>query len=153
MTETLRLTATLEKRGPAGAFVLTDEQVLALGGGRKAFPVKVVVNGTPLALRLARMGGENLIGLARAARDLAGLDIGAAYPVEIVADDEERLVDVPEDLVVALAAEPTAEAAFNALAPSHRKEFVRWVGEAKRESTRADRIAKTVEMVREGRRR
>ena len=153
MVETLRLAATLEKRGPAGAFVLTDEQVLALGAGRKAFPVRVEVNGTSLELRLARMGGENLIGLARSARERAGVEIGSEYEVEIAADGEERPVEVPEDLVAALAAVPAVEAAFAALAPSHRKEFVRWVGEAKKATTRSDRIAQTVDMVREGRRR
>jgi hypothetical protein len=55
------LTLTLEPRGPAGAFVLSDEQVAAVGGGRRAFPVRVTVNGVTLPLRLARMGAENLI--------------------------------------------------------------------------------------------
>jgi hypothetical protein len=153
MADALQLTAALEKRGPAGAFILTDEQVQLLGGGRKAFGVRVVVNDRSLELRLARMGGENLIGVARAVREQAGLEIGAVYAVEIAADDGPRPVDVPEDLAAALAAEPSVDAAFAALAASHRKEFVRWVGEAKREATRTDRIAKTVEMVREGRHR
>ncbi len=69
------LHATLEPRGPAGAFVLDDEQVAALGGGRKTFPVRVAVNGTALSLRLARMGGENLIGLSKAVRAEAGVEI------------------------------------------------------------------------------
>jgi hypothetical protein len=150
MVEILRLAATLLPRGPAGAFALTDEQVAALGGGRKTFPVRVSVNGTTLALRLARMGGENLIGLARAVRDQAGVDIGSTYDVEIGLDSGERTVEVPDDLAAALATEPAAQAAFTALAYAHRKEFVRWVTEAKREATRANRVAKTVEMVRAG---
>ena len=150
MVEILRLAATLEQRGPAGAFVLTDEQVAALGGGKKTFPVRVAVNGTALALRLARMGGENLVGLARAARDQAGVDIGSSYDVEISLDSGERAVEVPDDLTAALATEPAVQAAFAALAYAHRKEFVRWITEAKREVTRADRVAKTVEMVRAG---
>jgi len=150
MVEILRLAATLEQRGPAGAFVLTDEQVAALGGGKKTFPVRVAVNGTTLALRLARMGGENLVGLARAARDQAGVDIGSSYDVEISLDSGERAVEVPDDLTAALATEPAVQAAFAALAYAHRKEFVRWITEAKREVTRADRVAKTVEMVRAG---
>jgi len=36
------------------------------------------------------------------------------------------------------------------MAYTHRKEYVRWVTEARREQTRLDRIAKTVEMVRAG---
>jgi hypothetical protein len=150
MAEALRLTAILEPRGPAGAFLLTDEQVAALGEGKRAFPVQVEVNGVALALRLARMGGENMIGLARAARERAGLDIGSAYDIVITGDIGVRSVEVPEDLAAALAADPTAHGAFTALAYSHRKEFVRWVTEAKKESTRAGRVAKTVDMVRGG---
>jgi hypothetical protein len=146
-----RLTgATLEPRGPAGAFLLTDEQVAALGEGRKAFPVTVTVNGTTLPLRLARMKGENMIGLAKAARDQAGLTLGDTVDVVIAADTAERSVEVPDDLAAALAAVPAALAAFDKLAYSHRKEYVRWVTEAKKEATRADRIARTVEMVQAG---
>jgi hypothetical protein len=153
MGQTLQLSAILEPRGPAGAFVLTDEQAAALGDGKKAFPVTVTVNGVTLALRLARMGGENMIGLAKAARAQAGVELGATYDVEISADAGERTVEVPADLAAALAADPAAETAFTGLAYSHRKEFVRWVTEAKREATRADRVVKTVEMVRAGRTR
>ncbi len=153
MTEILRLKTTLEPRGPAGAFVLTDEQVAALGGGKKAFPVTVTVNGASLALRLARMGGENMIGLARAVREQAGVSIGSTYDVEIALAEGERTVEVPDDLAAALAADPTAAAAFTGLAYTHRKEFVRWISEAKKQETRADRVAKTVEMVRAGKTR
>jgi Bacteriocin-protection, YdeI or OmpD-Associated/Domain of unknown function (DUF1905) len=150
VAEILTLTLTLEPRGPAGAFVLSDEQASAVGEGRKAFPVRVTVNGVTLPLRLARMGGENLIGLARAARERAGLSIGSAYRVEIAADAGERTVEVPGDLAAALAGDPPARDAFEALAYSHRKEFVRWITEAKREATRAQRVTRTVEMLRSG---
>ena len=69
MAESLRATLPLEVRGPAGAFILTDEQVATLGGGKKTFPVTGTVNRVGLPLRLARMGGENMIGLAKAKRD------------------------------------------------------------------------------------
>jgi hypothetical protein len=153
MSESLTLTLTLQPRGPAGAFLLSDEQVAAVGGGRKAFPVRVSVNGVTLPLRLARMGGENLIGLARAVREQAGVSIGSAYQVDIVADEGAPTVEVPADLAVAFAGDAQARAAFEALASSHRKEFVRWIGEAKRDATRAQRVAKTVEMLRAGQHR
>lgn len=153
MAETLTVSSTLEQRGPGGAFVLSDEQVAAVGDGRKAFPVLVSVNGVTLSLRLARMGGENLIGLARAAREQAGVSIGSQYQVDIVADAGARTVEVPDDLAAALADDPEAKAIFEALAFSHRKEFVRWVAEAKREATRAQRVAKTVEMLHAGQHR
>src|SRR3954469_6377466 len=127
----LRIAAALEPRGPAGAFVLTDEQVATVGGGRKTFPVRVTVNGRALSLRLARMGGENMIGLSKAARAEAGVEIGASYDVEIGLDGGERVVEVPADLSAALAAHPAVQTAFGALSYTHRKEFVRWVEEAK----------------------
>ena len=150
MTEgPLRLKVTLEPRGPAAAIVLTDDQVATLGDGKSTFPVRVEVAGTTVALRLARMGGENLIGFSKAARAEAGVEIGGSYRVVIARDDGERTVDVPDDLASALRS-GRALTQFEALAYSHRKEYVRWVAEAKRPQTRADRIAKTVEMVRAG---
>ena len=153
MAEPLTVTLTLEQRGPAGAFVLTDEQVAVVGEGRRTFPVRVTVNGVTLPLRLARMGGENLIGLSRAARAQAEVSIGSTYEVAVAADAEPRTVEVPEDLAAALAGDAPARTAFEALAPSHRREFVRWVTEAKREATRAQRVTKTIEMLRAGRHR
>jgi hypothetical protein len=151
MADSLKLTSMLHPRGPAGAFVLTDEQVATLGEGRKAFPVRVTVNGVTLPLRLARMGGENMIGLAKAARTQAGVTLGETYEVEIAAEEPSaRTVEVPDDLAAALAGDEEARTRFDALAYSHRKEFVRWITEAKREATRVQRVTKTVEMVRAG---
>jgi Bacteriocin-protection, YdeI or OmpD-Associated/Domain of unknown function (DUF1905) len=145
------LTLTLQPRGPAGAFILSDEQAAALGEGRKAFPVRVTVNGVTLPLRLARMGGENMIGLAKAAREKAGVTLGETYDIEIAAEEAgARTVEVPDDLAAALAGDAEAKTGFDALAYSHRKEFVRWITEAKRAATRADRVAKTLEMLRAG---
>jgi uncharacterized protein YdeI (YjbR/CyaY-like superfamily) len=99
------------------------------------------------------MGGENMIGLARAVREQAGLTIDETYQVDIAADEGPRPVEVPEALAVALAADPAARTAFEGLAASHRKEFVRWIADAKRDATRAERVAKTVEMLRAGQHR
>src|SRR5579862_9149822 len=100
----LRVQATLEPRGPAGAFVLTDEQVASLGEGRKAFPVRLTVNGSAHPLRLARMGGENVIGMSKAARAAAGVEIGSSYAVVVELDGDARTIEVPGDLAKALTA-------------------------------------------------
>jgi hypothetical protein len=153
MAQELLLELTVESRGPGGAFVLSDEQVAGLGAGAKAFPVQVSIGGRTLALRLVRMGGENLIGLSKAARAEAGVEIGDSVQAVISVDGSARSVELPDDLAAALAADPAAAGAFEALAPSHRKEYVRWVTEAKREQTRADRVARTLEQVRAGQHR
>jgi hypothetical protein len=145
----LGINTRLEPRGPAAAIVLSDEQVASLGGGKKTFPVQVTLNGTTVTLRLARMGNENLIGFSKAARTEAGVEIGAVYAVLIELDAGERVVDVPHDLAKALKA-ARVEKRFAALAYTHRKEFVRWITAAKKPETRARRIARAVEMVRDG---
>lgn len=150
MTETLHREAELEPMGPAGAFVLTDAEVAAVGGGAKAFPVRLTVNGGTYAVRLSRMAGKNLIGLRRDLRDKAGLSLGETYPIEVTKDEATREVEVPAELAAALADDPTAAAAYEALAYTHRKEMARWVADAKREATTASRVQKVLELVREG---
>lgn len=51
---------------------------------------------------------------------------------------------IPCELERALAANPVARRAFGSLAPSHRREWWRYIADAKQESTRARRSAKCV---------
>lgn len=149
---TLRLRATLEPRGPAGAIVLTDEQVAGLGGG-KTPPVQVTVNGVTAEARVGRRGGENLLGFSKKLRSELGVEIGQTLDVIIALDAGPRTIEVPAALAEALAGDASAKAAFEALAPSHRKEFARWVGEAKRAQTQQSRVQQTLQMLRQGRTR
>jgi uncharacterized protein YdeI (YjbR/CyaY-like superfamily) len=60
---------------------------------------------------------------------------------------------VPDDLAAALKKNKTAAANFAAFSPSARREYISWIVEAKREETRASRVATTVEWVAEGKQR
>jgi uncharacterized protein YdeI (YjbR/CyaY-like superfamily) len=62
-------------------------------------------------------------------------------------------IAMPDDFAAALAASKPAEAAFERFAPSHRREYLEWVTEAKRPETRAKRIAQAVEWIGEGKKR
>ena len=137
----------LTGRGPAAAILLTDEQVASFGAG-KAFPVAVTIGGRTARLRLARMGGENMIGLSKAARADLGVESDQEVDAVIRLDTAERVVEVPPALAAALDADPAVRAAFDALSPSARKEHARAVAEAKQEATRERRIAKIVESLR-----
>jgi uncharacterized protein YdeI (YjbR/CyaY-like superfamily) len=48
--------------------------------------------------------------------------------------------------------EKEAKTFFDKLSYTHQKEYVRWVEEAKREETRQNRIIKTIEMLKKGKR-
>jgi uncharacterized protein YdeI (YjbR/CyaY-like superfamily) len=149
----LSFNATLQKRGPAAAVVLDEEQVATVGQGAKRFPVKATVAGYTWRGSVARMRGEFLLGLNREVREAAGVEAGDTVAVVLAPDTEERTVDVPEDLAGALAGDAKAKAAFDGLAYTHRKEYARWVGEAKKAETRERRAAQALEMLREGRTR
>lgn len=60
---------------------------------------------------------------------------------------------VPADLKAALAKRPAAATAFEAMSPSHKREYVEWVTGAKGADTRARRVAQTVLWVGEGKNR
>lgn len=142
----LRLHTTLEGRGPAAAIILTDEQVAAFGAG-KTFPVSVTIDGRTARLRLARMGGQNMIGFSKAVRADLGVEIGQEVDAVISVDAAEREVEVPPALTEALSAAGLRDA-FDALSYSARKEHARSVGDAKQDATRDRRIEKIVEALR-----
>lgn len=145
MPEPVRITTILQPRGPAAAVLITDEQLAAIGQGAKTPPVRVTVNdGYTFAGRIGRMGGETLLGFNKANRAAAGVEAGDEITIDVVLDDAPREVVLPDDLQAALTADTAARAAFDALAYSHRKEYARWVGEAKRPETRDKRIADTI---------
>ncbi|WP_123985404.1 YdeI/OmpD-associated family protein [Taibaiella soli] len=58
---------------------------------------------------------------------------------------KEKIVEVPEDLKIAFSKEKKAVAFFDQLTAGYRKEYVEWIASAKQATTRADRIAKTVQ--------
>jgi len=69
-------------------------------------------------------------------------------PVHTRASRQELCV--PGDLRAALKQNQKAHAAFNGFPPSHRKEYIRWITDAKRDDTRARRVATAVQWMAEG---
>ncbi len=62
-------------------------------------------------------------------------------------------IPVPEDFAAALKGSPAAQATLDKLAPSHRREYLEWITDAKQAATRERRIAQAVEWLAEGKRR
>src|SRR5258706_7953111 len=120
------------------------EVIAALGTSKKP-PVVVHVGGYTYRNTVAVMGGHYMISLSKAHREASGLNSGQQVEVILELDEETRTVDVPEDLAEALSAKARAREAFDALAFSKRKEFVRQVVEAKAQETRDRRVAGIVD--------
>lgn len=58
--------------------------------------------------------------------------------------------EIPADLAAALENDTRAAAVFDAFSPSHRREYIEWISEAKRAQTRAKRLAQTLEWLAQG---
>jgi len=60
---------------------------------------------------------------------------------------------VPADLAAALKKNKTAAQTFEHFSPSHRREYIEWITEAKRDETREKRLATTIEWLSDGKAR
>lgn len=149
----IQFRTSLQQRGPAAAVVLDDGQVAEVGEGPKRFPVIATVNGYTWHTSVARMGGEFLVGLNKDVRTGAGVVAGDEVEVILELDTAPREVEVPEALAAALASDKKAKAAFEGMAYTHRKEYARWIADAKREETRERRVQQALEMIRAGKTR
>ena len=58
--------------------------------------------------------------------------------------------EVPADLSDALRGNTAARATFERFPPSHRREYIEWIEDAKRDDTRRKRLAQTIEWLAEG---
>jgi uncharacterized protein YdeI (YjbR/CyaY-like superfamily) len=59
----------------------------------------------------------------------------------------------PSELLQALRKHPAARKTWEGFAPSHRREYIEWLTEAKRDDTRARRLATTLEWLAQGKQR
>ena len=118
--------------------------------GHVRAPVCVTVNGYTFRTTTMRYGGVDFVGFNRVVREQAELEPGDVVTLTIEADREERVVTVPDDLAAALRSAPDASRVFEGLSYTHRKEYVRWIEEAKRDETRRSRVQKTIGMLRAG---
>jgi uncharacterized protein YdeI (YjbR/CyaY-like superfamily) len=64
--------------------------------------------------------------------------------------DIARAAVVPGHFTTAIRKNRKAHAAFEALSPSHRREYVEWVTQAKTDATRSRRLAQAVEWLAQG---
>jgi uncharacterized protein YdeI (YjbR/CyaY-like superfamily) len=114
--------------------------------GQKRVPVKVRINNAEYRTTVMRMGGRYMMAVPKVFRDAAGIKAGEAITVTMEKDTEKRAVEMPPDLAAAFDASGLREV-FSKMSYTHQKEYVNSINDAKREETRARRIEKTIEML------
>jgi hypothetical protein len=140
----MRFATTIELGGKtATGFAVPDDVVEALAAGKRP-PVRVTIGGHTYRSTVAVMGGRYLVPLSAENREAAGVAAGEGVTVDIELDTEERVLEVPDDLARAIAADGTAQAFWDTLSYSRRRRIVLAVDGAKTDETRARRIAKSV---------
>lgn len=135
----------------ATGFEVPDEVVIALGAGKRP-KVQVTIGGYRYRSTVAPMGGKFLLPLSAEHRQAAGVAAGDILEVDLELDEAPREVVVPEDLAAELSTNPAAGQFFDTLAYTHRKEWVRWIEDAKKPETRQARLAKTIAELSTGKR-
>jgi hypothetical protein len=143
-------TTILQAGKTATGIRIPDEIVEALGAGRKP-PIRVTINGYTYRSTVAVMGGDYMVGVNADNRAGAGVAGGDEVDVDIELDKAPREVSVPADLAAALDAVPAARRTFDALSYSNKSWHTLQVEGAKTEETRQRRIARSIEILREGR--
>nr|WP_262901729.1 YdeI/OmpD-associated family protein [Chryseobacterium sp. OSA05B] len=63
---------------------------------------------------------------------------------------EERRVEIADDIASVFNENPDAKSLFDKMSYTHRKEYIRWIEEAKKPETREKRKIKMIEMILEG---
>ena len=147
----LRFTAKIEAR-EAGvvAAIAPPVDVPEFFGTRARVPVRGTINGYPFRSSLSPCGGRHLMPVNKALRAGAGVDAGDMVEVVMERDEEERKVEAPPLLKKALAKSKTAQANWDKLSFTHKKEMALAIVGAKQEETRARRLAKVVEILKTG---
>ena len=144
----MRFESTVELGGKTATGIPIPDEVIEALGSSKRPPVAITVNGHTYRTTAVRMGGRFLVPLSAENREAAGVAAGEDITVDLEADAAPREVTLPDDLAAAM--DDEARAAYDGLSYTHRKEWVRWVEEAKKAETRATRVEKTVAGLREG---
>jgi Bacteriocin-protection, YdeI or OmpD-Associated/Domain of unknown function (DUF1905) len=143
-------TAKIEPGPGGGAFVTFPYDVQKEFGAKGRVPVKASINNIPYAGSLMQCGGPyHMLGILKSIRRELGKQFGDPVNVQIWKDEAVRTVEVPAEFA-ALMKKHAVRDFFDSLSFTNRKEYVRWITEAKKEETRAARLTKSIDMLRKG---
>ncbi len=70
--------------------------------------------------------------------------------VHVILYPDNEPLEVPGEMLLCLQDEPAALKFFNSLSESERKFYIQWIYSAKKEETKVDRLAKTIDRLLQG---
>ncbi|WP_431611448.1 DUF1905 domain-containing protein [Chryseobacterium sp. 'Rf worker isolate 10'] len=100
---------------------------------------------------LAKMKSDcHILGLTQEVRKQLNKTFGDEVSVSLAEDKEERIVEIADDIVFVFNENPQAKDLFDKMSYTHRKEYIRWIEEAKKPETRENRKIKMIQMILDG---
>ena len=132
----MKFTTTIQGSGNKAGIEVPEDIVNALGAGKRP-PVIVTIHGQSYRSSIAVMGGQYMVGVSAANRELTGVSAGDTVEVDVELDTQPRVIDVPDDLAAALDSEPEAKAFYATLNYSSQRRYVEPIADAKTEDTRS----------------
>ena len=145
-----KFNAKIEATFSGGAYVLFPFDTQAEFGTRGQVRVKAAFDGVPYSGSLVKYGHpQHMMPILKDIREKIGKGPGDTVAVVIERDESVRTFDVPAPFAALLKKEGLLPL-FEKLSYTHRKEYCRWISEAKKEETRQIRTAKAVEMLARG---
>jgi hypothetical protein len=133
-----------------GAGVLFPYDVEKEFGTRGSVPVQATFDGVAYRGSLMNCGmARHTLGVLKSIREQIGKGPGEMIEVAVWKDEAARTVEIPAEFAKLLRKEGLL-AGFEKLSYTHRKEYCRWIAEAKKEETRQARLAKAIAMLKKG---
>ena len=131
-----------------GHYVVVPEEVAEKAKLEYGVRVRGTVAGVAYRSSLMKYSGVFHMGVHKATLAAAKARAGDVVDVAIEVDDAPLPGDtLPPELVRAFGKDQAAKAAWEKLAPSHRREHVKAIDEAKKPETRARRIERALAML------
>ena len=149
----MRFRTRVQLEGKTATGLLVPPEVVAALGESKKPAVSVTLNGFTYRSSIAVRGGRFLIPVSADIREQSGVSAGDELDVEVELDTAPRVVAVPADFAEKLDAEPEVRGAFDKLSYSHQLAHTLPIEQAKTPETRARRIDKALDILRQGRAR
>jgi hypothetical protein len=146
MNNKIEFDATLVAARGGGVFAEVPFNVEEVFGSKGLIPIKATIDGEPYRGSLANMGtGCHIMPVLKAIREKIGKQVGDTVHFVVERDTAERVLEIPELLALLLVENPPAKAFFDNLSYTNRKEYARWISDAKREETRQSRLTQTLD--------
>ena len=119
--------------------------------GAKRVKVKAYFDGYEYRGSIVKMGLPcYMLGLTKAVRSAIGKGIGDMVEVEVMKDEDERIVEMPSDFMNQIETNKKALAFYEALSYSAKRKYFDWITGSKKEETRILRIGQAITKLENG---